>query len=60
MPSYLNTKPLDKNAIADLFYTKLKYEEKKVVINEINLMQSQENNDKEFFEALKETINALT
>jgi len=51
---------LDKNAIADLFYTKLKYEEKKVVINEINLMQSQENNDKEFFEALKETINALT
>ncbi len=30
------------------------------VLSEINLMQFQENNDKEFFEALKETINALT
>ena len=56
---YLNTNPLNKNAIADLFYTKLKYEEKKVVINEINLMQSQKKNDKEFFDALKETINAM-
>jgi len=56
---FINENPLDKNAITDLFYVKLKFEDKDKVINEITLMQSQKSNNNDFLETLKETINSM-
>lgn len=56
---YLSSNPSSKEAIADLFHTKLKFEEKAKVIREIELMQSLNNfDDKDFLDALKESIKA--
>jgi hypothetical protein len=55
---YISVNPSDKDAIADLFYTKLKFKEKAEVKREIDSMQTKRNNEKDFFNALKEAISA--
>lgn len=56
---YISSNPSSEEAIADLFYTKLRFEEKEKVIREIELMQSSSHiDDKEFLNALKESIKA--
>lgn len=56
---YIKKNPLSKDAIVDLFYIKMRFEEKEKVINEINLLKSEKSYDKDFLETLKETINSM-
>ncbi|HJV77723.1 MAG TPA: hypothetical protein VJ602_05010 [Paludibacter sp.] len=55
---YIKKNPLNKDAIADLFYTKINFEDRETVINEIDLLKSKKSYDKDFLEALKETIDS--
>lgn len=57
--SYISEYPSDKEAIADLFFTKVKHIKTELVIKEIDLLQEKNKKDTEFFEGLKETIIAM-
>jgi hypothetical protein len=54
--NYVNKNTGDKSAIIDLFYTKIRFISKEVVIDEIDQMQKNAEADKDFYEALKESI----
>ena len=54
--NYVNKNPTDKSAITDLFFTKIRFTSKEVVIEEIDQMQENAEADKDFYEALKESI----
>lgn len=54
---YLSNNPSDNDAISDLYYTKLRYENKKVVISEIDSTLVTYKGNKDFLERLKNTIN---
>lgn len=54
--NYVNKNPTDKSAITDLFFTKIRFTSKEVVIEEIDQMQENADADKDFYEALKESI----
>ncbi len=57
---YVSKHPLDKDAIADLFFTKIKHIDTEIVIREIGLLQENNKEENEFFEGLKETIRAMS
>jgi hypothetical protein len=57
--SYMSKYPSDKDAIADLFFIKVKHINTELVIKEIDLLQKKNKKDAEFFEGLKETIKAM-
>lgn len=54
--SYISEHSLDEEAIADLFFTKVKHIKKELVIKEIDSLQEKNKKDTEFFEVLKESI----
>lgn len=54
--SYVKENPTDKSSITDLFFTKIRFTPKEDVVEEINRMQENEETDKDFYEALKESI----
>jgi hypothetical protein len=54
--SYVNINPTDKSAITDLFFTKIRFTSKEIVIEEIDQMQENAEADNNFYEALKESI----
>ncbi len=54
--SYVKENPTDKSSITDLFFTKIRFTSKEDVIEEINRMQENVATDKDFYEALKESI----
>lgn len=53
---YLENNPSNKDALVDLFFAKIKFENKDSVLNQINIIEMKNNKDKNFYEALKETI----
>ncbi len=57
--SYILEHPSDKEANADLFFTKARYINVEIVIKEIELLQEKKGVDVDFFEGLKETIKNL-
>lgn len=57
---HVSKHPLDKDAIADLFFTKAKYIDTEIVIKEIGLLQEKNKEENEFFEGLKETVRAMS
>ncbi len=54
--NYVNDNPTEKTAITDLFYIKIRLKSIDDVIEEINRMQKNDVADKDFYEALKESI----
>lgn len=54
--NHISRNPMDKSAIADLFFTKIKFYPKEVVMEEIDQLQKNSEIDKEFYEALKESV----
>lgn len=56
---YISEHPSDKDAIADLFFTKAKHMNVEIVIKEIELLQGKDHENIDFFEGLKETIKAM-
>lgn len=54
--SFVNNNPGDKRAITDLFFTKIRFTSKEVVIEEIDQVQENAEADKDFYVALKESI----
>jgi len=56
---YISKHPLDKDAIADLFFTKAKHTDIEIVIKEIELLQKKNKEENEFFEGLKETLRVV-
>lgn len=54
---YLTKYPSDKEAIADLFFTKVKIENKQEVLRDLKLMQQKNDNiDRDFFDGLKTAV----
>lgn len=56
---YISEHPSDKDAIADLFFTKIKHVNMEIVIREIELLQKKERKNVDFYEGLKETIKVM-
>lgn len=54
--NYIDNNSSDKNAIADLFYTKIRFKSENEVIEEIEQLQQKDIDNKDFYEALKESI----
>lgn len=57
--SYILEYPSDKDAIADLFFTKVRYNNIEIVIKEIELLREKNSIDVDFFEGLKQTIMSM-
>ncbi len=57
--NYISKNPMDKEAIADLFYTEVRFKSLDQVIIEINLMQKNYKFDNEFFNSLRETLKSI-
>jgi hypothetical protein len=53
---YIKEHPSDNEAVADLFFTKVKVEDKAKVLKEIDFMKHQQGNDSLFYEGLKTAI----
>jgi hypothetical protein len=53
---YVKENPTDKSAIADLYFTKIRFASKENVIKEIDQIKDSDQAGNDFYEALKESI----
>ncbi len=57
--TYLLNDQLNKEALSDLFYTKIRFQEIEGVLNDLEIKQKENEQNREFLEILKETLLSM-